>query len=71
MLFEIFGILFAAVVQGIVITIYGSKSSCESISNNTSENLNQFNNLTIVDSTKYSKLVIRNNNMNNKIQILI
>jgi hypothetical protein len=57
MLFEIFGILFAAIVQGIVITIYGSKSSCENLPNATSISSTQFNNETIVDSTKYSKLV--------------
>jgi len=59
MLFEIFGILFAAVVQGIVITIYGGKSSCENLANEAAISFTQFNNATIVDTSNYSKLVTK------------
>jgi Na+/melibiose symporter-like transporter len=60
MFFEIFGVFLAAVIQGGMITIYGSMYSCESINNEMNMTYNTYNQSTVFTTTikpGYNKLV--------------
>ena len=46
MSFEVFGVLLAAAIQGAIISIYGSKVSCDTT---TTLPLYSLNNLTVID----------------------
>jgi hypothetical protein len=60
MFFEIFGVFLAVVIQGGMITIYGSMYSCESINNEMNGTYNTNNQSTVLTTTikpEYNKLV--------------
>lgn len=50
MVFEVFGVLLAAVIQGIVISIYGSKINCDVTTLGQKSTISYSNNLSLVSS---------------------
>ena len=54
MIFEIFGVLLSVVIQGIMITVYGSKYSCEYLKQ--SFNQSTITNQTIFSNTSHTKV---------------
>jgi hypothetical protein len=58
MSFEVFGVLLAAIIQGVIISIYGSAFSCDSLNANYLHNSSNVTTpLYTTTSSSYNKLV--------------